>query len=506
MVIYKAAQLGASEYLVSWMLWAADTQNATGLYVFPTDTHVSDFSAARLGPAIEKDVSPYLASIIVSGAGLERGADRVGLKRVHDRFIYFRGGTVSPAGNAKQLMSIDADALVIDEYDQMDVRAPAIARKRLLASAFAQIRMVSTPTYAELGIHGEYLRSDQRQWHIPCQACSKLHAPTLDDLVVEWDALQRPVRWNLSPEGLPFLKCPNCGGALDRDSGRGEWVAQYPTRDVHGYHLFRLSLPGKSLAALLTALDETNETKRQQTVNQDLGLPFTPSSAQSITDSVLDQARRDYGVGVVPKEVCYAGVDVGRVKHVIVRGTLPNGERPLRYAGAVDSFEDVRRVLEQFNVRACVIDALPETTKARELQAAFPRLRVWLSYYASADVGTKKEMLGVWDAKDGTVNVDRTRALDATFAAFYEAANSNPQEGKPLDGKPSSTLTKNARDIREYYAQLKAPQRIVRTDAKGQQVAVYVETDADHFAHAENYCTVARECPYSTGWSRGASN
>lgn len=502
MVIYKAAQLGASEYLVSWMLWAADVQSATGLYVFPTDTHVSDFSAARLGPAIEKAVSPYLASIIVGGAGItERGADRVGLKRVHDRFIYFRGAKVSPDGRAPQLRSIDADALVLDEFDEMDIRAPAIARKRLLASKFAQLRLASTPTYAEMGIHAEYLRSDQRQWHIPCSSCGKLHAPTLDDLVIEWDALQRPVRWNLSPLGVPFLKCPACGGALDRESGTGEWVAQYPDREVHGYHLFRLSLPGKSLAEILTALDTTDESKRQQAINQDLGLPFTPSSAQSLTDSVLDNARRDYGMEAVAKDVCYAGIDVGRVLHTVIRGTGSDGERPLRFAGMLDSFEDAGRLLKQFNVKTCVVDGLPETREVRKLQSDFQRYKVWLSYYAG-DTGaaTKKELLGEWNAVNGTVNVDRTRSLDGTFAAFHEAA-----KRAAGDGSVKNTLPANARDIREYYAQLKASQRIVRENSKGEKVAVYIESGPDHFAHAENYCNVARECPYATGWARGAA-
>jgi len=77
-VVRKASQVGVSEYLVSHALWSADQRSATVLYVFPTDKHVSDFSSARVGPAIE--ASAYLDAIIVEGG--ERGADRVTLKRV----------------------------------------------------------------------------------------------------------------------------------------------------------------------------------------------------------------------------------------------------------------------------------------------------------------------------------------------------------------------------------------------------------------------------------------
>ena len=64
-VVYKAAQMGASEYAISYALHTADQRRATVLYVFPTDVHVSDFSSARIGPAIE--ASEYLASLVVDG-------------------------------------------------------------------------------------------------------------------------------------------------------------------------------------------------------------------------------------------------------------------------------------------------------------------------------------------------------------------------------------------------------------------------------------------------------
>ena len=47
---------------------------------------VSDFAAARLGPAIE--ASPYLQALITPAGGQgKRGADRIQLKRVGDRFL-----------------------------------------------------------------------------------------------------------------------------------------------------------------------------------------------------------------------------------------------------------------------------------------------------------------------------------------------------------------------------------------------------------------------------------
>jgi len=178
-VVYKAGQMGASEYAISYALHAADERAATVLYVFPTDTHVSDFSAARIGPAIE--ASAYLDSIVVEGgaAGGRRGADRVTLKRVRDRFVYLRGAKVSRDGKAAQLKAVDADVLVLDEVDEMDSRAPTIAEKRLGHSEIGETRWVSTPSYPGVGIHAKWQESDQREWMVRCEHCGEWQPLTI---------------------------------------------------------------------------------------------------------------------------------------------------------------------------------------------------------------------------------------------------------------------------------------------------------------------------------------
>src|SRR4030067_1219918 len=131
LVVYKASQLGASEYALSYALHAADARGGTGLYILPTDASGSDFSSARLGPAME--ASPYLEGIVIEGGAAEvdghkmRGADRVTLKRVRGRVIYLRGGEGEPGGGGAQVETIDADVLILDEVDEMDPRAPSIA-------------------------------------------------------------------------------------------------------------------------------------------------------------------------------------------------------------------------------------------------------------------------------------------------------------------------------------------------------------------------------------------
>lgn len=474
--IYKASQMGASEWAVSYALHAADQRKATVLYVFPTDTHVSDFSAARIGPGVE--ASNYLRSIIVDGSHSEkRGADRVTLKRIGDRFLYLRGAQVDASGRAAQLKSIDADVLVLDEVDEMDPRAPSIALKRLGHSQIAEVRWISTPSYPDFGIHAAWKESDQREWHVRCNACGERQPLTIDLVVKEWDELGRPKAWNGGEGTGAFAACRRCDKPLDR-LGSGEWVATYPERSERaGFHLTKLFSTVADLDEIVLGLQTTDETKRKEAFNQDLGQPYLPRGGK-LGEAELDGCRREYAAGVVKDEATVMGADVGETLHCVIRGPVnaETGERPLRYVGEVESFEALGRLIKQHRVGRTVIDALPETRKARELQADFPKGKIWLAYYVQQKAGTKRESEAVWDDKEGVVNLDRTRTLDLTFARFYDQIN---------------TLPADIRNVRDYYAHLQAPVRILEDSAGGQKVAVYAAAQPDHYCHAEAYCTAA---------------
>ena len=492
--VRKASQVGASEYLIGYALHAADQRGATVLYLFPTETHVSDFSAARLGPALE--ASPYLVSVVADGGqagsspAKRRGADRVTLKRVRDRFVYLRGAQVGKDGSAPQLKSIDADVVIFDEVDEMDRRAPEIALKRLGHSRLAEERWVSTPSYPGMGIETAWERSDQREWNVRCEHCGQWQALTIEHVVFEWDSLQRPVRWHGDrSDNLCWAACEKCGGRLDR-LGPGRWVATWPGRDVVGYHPTKLHSPRVALIDVVRALQTTDETKRKECYNQDLGLPYVPRGGK-LTNQILDGCRREYGHGVLPaKQGTVMGVDVGKVLHGVIRTpplspprTDHGGEEWRQvWAGEIDSFEELGRVARRYNVRRLVIDALPETRKARELQQGLDEGVVWLAYYVSQRIGTKRQEPIQWDDENGVVNLDRTRSLDRTLARFYDG---------------SATLPGDAQGIPGYYEHMTAPVRVLEDGPGGERVARYVCQGADHFLHAENYAMVAGEAPAS---------
>lgn len=481
-VLRKASQQGLSEYAISYALHGAGVRDATVLYIFPTDRAVSDFSKARLGPALE--ASPMLAQLVVDSRGSDgkRGSDQVTLKRVGDRFLYFRGAQVQPDGRAPQLKSVDADIVILDELDEMDPRAPEISYKRLGHSLINEWVKISTPTYPGVGIDASYKESDQRHWHVRCRHCGERQPLTIDQVVMEWDPLRRPVAWHGMKEGRAWVACRKCRRELDR-LGHGEWIATSPGRDIVGYHMSKLFSHYTPLLEIVTNLQQVDQTKRRETWNQDLGLPYE-EKGKKLTDTVLDECRQDYAMGPVAGERPFMGVDVGAELHVIIRAPADeNGHRRLRLATTVDTFQQVLNLLREYQVQTCVVDALPETRAARDFQMEGGFGRVWVAYYQ--DLSKEPEPTR-WKDDDGNVDIDRTRSLDVLMARFYEGENALPAD---------------IRNVRDYYEQMKAPNRVLVKSAQGKTVAQYDEGGLpDHFAHAENYCAVASTMEAWLAW------
>src|SRR3954468_21527514 len=105
-VVMKGTQVGVSALLARWVLWIADIGALNSLYVFPARRQMWDFVDSRIAPLFEQ---PYLASRVRHG-----DVQNKGLRRIGNGYAYFRG-----ADSKNDLLAIDADALALDEYDQL---------------------------------------------------------------------------------------------------------------------------------------------------------------------------------------------------------------------------------------------------------------------------------------------------------------------------------------------------------------------------------------------------
>jgi hypothetical protein len=480
-IISKAAQMGASEFALSDAIWACDTRAANVLYLLPGTGDVSDFSTARVGLAIE--ASPYIASIIrsdFSDEGYRTAArDRQTLKRIRNRFLYLRHGSVKADGRAPHLKVAQVDLVVYDEFDEMDRRAPAIAEKRLGHSHLKWQRWISTPTLPDFGIDAELKASDFRQWHVRCASCRD-DQPLLPfvNLIKQVDGAGRPTRWFHSrghPE-WPFVGCRKCGKPLDR-TGEGRWIPTNIGPDRHGYHLIRLLSSRVDLHELIRAGQSYDEEAHRQWVNQDLGMPHQMGTG-GYSATLLRSLQQPYAWPANSWR-CAMGVDVGSVLHVVVRRFRQdgNGRRARRavYVGTVDRFEDLDPLMQRYDVRQCVVDALPETREALRFAKRFDG-KVKLAWYTGGSGAKRDEAAREKPTEEYMLDLDRTRTLDALWS-FYRSGDI---ENSQMLG-PENLM----------HDHLQAMSRVVETDRQGNPVARWVSARADHFAHADNYCNVA---------------
>lgn len=462
-VVAKAAQVGASEYAINTALWVADTKagrRGNSLYVLPAIAQSGDFVRARIDTAVEE--SPYLRERVKPLHGLfqSKVADNVGLKRIGQGWLYVRGSNAE-AG----LVSVDADAVFYDEVDRLKAGTLAYGQKRLGSSLLGWQRYVSTPIYPEVGIDALWLTSSRQRWQIKCEHCN------------EWQVLSFPD--NLREDGSTV--CAACKASIDR-LGPGEWVAENPGVAVHGYHLTKLLSERADIAEVakigyrILNRDETDQSTIQQFYNQDLGLPHAPEGGQ-LSRAEIEACIADYSLADWAPTRCTMGVDVGAKLHVRINAPSPAGNSKSRVAVIrTVGWDDLPGLMRQHDVSCCVIDAQPETQKAREFANKFPS-RVWLCYYPDPATWPHKQAI-VWKRDESIVQAHRTITLDALFAEVRERRTEYPREVMSLP---------------EFVPQMMAPVRVIEKDGRGELVGKYVEGGkADHYCHASNYEKIAR--------------
>ncbi|MHB1343011.1 MAG: phage terminase large subunit family protein [Thermoleophilia bacterium] len=472
LVIRKAAQMGASEYAISRALHFAVQNGGTVIYYFPSDHDVAEFSQDRFGPAISE--SEYLT-------GLVRDTDTVGLKRIGAGSIYFRG-----TRSRTRMKSVPADFLIFDELDEMDPAKIELARKRLGHSRWGWELSLSTPSLPAYGIDAAFQETDQRFWLLRCQGCR--HWWCLEDLFLQHHGSpsdpRRDICFVQGAPGAETLVCVKCGRPLD--PGLGQWVAKYPGRPTHGYHLSKfasriLSEREREAGAQTKPAALLAEWRRTsfpaEFFHSELGLPYLAADGglrhEELLRMVGRYAQAESGRG------CVLGVDQGNGLHVVVKE--PHEDKDIVFTARVHyepqtdaTFSHLDYFMEAFDVRSCVIDALPNTHAARAFARRYPG-RVHLAYYGDtlkglADWGSDKE-------RTHTVTISRTEAFDAWRDTYQKGRRRIPR----VEG-----------EVAEYVKQMTNILRTVTEDpTSGSKRARWIKRGPDHFAHADNYAEVA---------------
>lgn len=220
--------------------------------------------------------------------------------------------------NHKMLRNISMQYGFIDDFDGMksdtdsDGATTAMIEQRF--AAFEQkkkIYYISTPTVKNhSNIEKEYLKGDQRKYHIPCPCCDV-------PIVWEWEGITWKVDefLDLIEESVGYT-CQECGGFFDdRDKmeliNKGVWIpTAKPISPSHrSYHLSALIAP-----IFMTGWDgyvrqyleanpiggKRDEKLHQTFCNLVLGITYE-QQVENIKADELQNNIRPYEVGIIPE-------------------------------------------------------------------------------------------------------------------------------------------------------------------------------------------------------------
>jgi len=306
------------------------------------------------------------------------------------------------------MKSIPVDLLVLDELDETEPVAKSLARERLAHSSYKRIIELSNPSLPDYGIDEAYQASDQRHWTLKCPRCGT------------WTCLEKEFPAKLGQEvkiilprldGTFYRACPKCQRELDLSLG--EWVADYPKREIHGYRISQLFSSRMDPGEILKEYRTTRFPDKFY--NLKIGVPYADLERRLDIASVLTLCTEALMLEKSDRP-CTMGVDTGKDLHVVILREDPKDyeKHHLVHLAICQEFSELDELMERFEVERCVIDGMPETHATREFARRHAG-RVFMNFFVENQRGEAR-----WDYHAHTVQENRTEVMDASRAAVRE--------------------------------------------------------------------------------------
>lgn len=218
--VSKSTNLACSQVLL-----AALTPHLNLMTVMPLQEQVRKFSANYVKPFIT--TSPFRSVMLEGGAS----TDAVLQRRVGTSNLFYMYG----AGNTNRLRGIPADALFLDEVQDLDHSDLPIMEANLSASPWKLMRFTGTPKTFDNTIQLLWEDSSQAHWHIPCTKCGHVNRAAADGDLIKMIGKYTLVCAKCSTDDLP----------VPIDSRAGYWVHDFGERMLTfpGYHVPQPILP-----------------------------------------------------------------------------------------------------------------------------------------------------------------------------------------------------------------------------------------------------------------------
>jgi DNA-directed RNA polymerase subunit RPC12/RpoP len=349
--IRKGSQIGASTMEILRAIHGARFWGINQIYTLPTVDDVAEFVKSKVNRIMQ--VNPCIRE----GVSV-KDTDSVEQKQIGKSFLFFKGTYTE-----KEAIMLTSDRNI---HDELDKSKPEVIRDYMSRMGFSKIRSqhyFSTPTIPDAGIDKLFAQSDQKFWRFNCPYCGfRQH--------MDWEK-------NLNRE-LKIYVCQKCRKEITSRMAcdAGNWEARFPGQEISGYWINQMMCPWRTAKDLLA--EEANAEDQQYFYNFVLGLPYISAdqkvSAGLFLRNVTD-AKADAGDWNV------MGADTGDENHVVL-----GNEKGVFWIGKIKDkpnktrWDYIAELIQFYDVRVCVIDAMPWTEEALRLARKFP-YRVYVNFY-----------------------------------------------------------------------------------------------------------------------------
>lgn len=456
--INKCSQVGWTEtaWLKAWYM--AKYLGLNVLYTFPTDAFVRDVVPPKVDKII--DNNQHIFSDISGGIYQKQ----VGTGPTA-RFIYFKGAHNPKSETSREESSkgtsITSDINIHDEASKSDQFILNQMMSRYSDSKYQGRWLFDNPTYPKMGADSYYHRSDQKHWFIKCPHCG--HKQYLDWVRLDQHEHKKALHTYIDVDKKKII-CGKCAKPIEGEARRnGEWIAKYRDRtDIRGYWVNQLMYVRHSVASLL----EVQEDPKVSTAyfhNFVMGKPYIGADVKISRQHMTQNMSLD----INPMVDNAMGIDQGRVKWYVI-----GNEKGIFHVGKTESWDEIERLIRQYNVTT-VSDGLPEQQKPKEFASKY-KGRFWRAFYKPTS--DQSELAKFVPEKDYAVLIQRNETFDEIVDRI-------------VTGRFPMQLNPN--DVPEFIEHWTNMVRITQEDKEGNQRFDWVETDADHFAHATLYWWIA---------------
>lgn len=473
LVLQCGAQVGKSVYVMARMLRESIKRWGSMFgYYFPTFDLPRYFSSEIFKPFVKS--SRELSGWLGRTQKKEQGTNQV-LSRTFGASTFFflsTRGVTSTEG-------LPMGGVFLDEVRRMERSQVLRVEKRSSAQRSPINIKVSTAKYPGQDINGYFLQSDQRYWHTGCSCPDGIVlALTFPDCIMDLGAATPEMRAKALdafedagvemqlPEHVDkyapaCFRCPKCGDIIT-DVLDGYWEAHNPGAYVHGYQIPQLLLHTYDASRAWAEWNDPN-SDAQVLWNDMLGLPYVPPDAQPVQEEHL-AACVELTLGWPGQQTakwrrthlrnCSMGVDVQRgYLIVVIKQRQENGKFRTMHLQVAhrrggkpgDQWKQLGRLMFEYDVQFCVIDAQPEYEAALSFAQSF-KGRVWLCHYGESEtarmVSWHDRRKKPADQKQGEasfkfmVTVQRTKCLEWSLNRWVRRQNVVPNPASLLQRLP----------------------------------------------------------------------